>query len=336
MSAAPGQAPGQAPELTDALSRLDGFDWGSWIAGLVATHGSLAGVAEKLAESRGYAERVESVERALRRLRGKGHGEGGVWGRRALKAFGLPRDVESRVRWMGQYHTRFTDLPVSLCEEQLLWWDKPPIASARERVWLQLGLASVSLRRRDHQAADQRIRQAGLVKTAPDAARAELALVRSFRVSRRDPAAAAALLDEAEALLDGALTPEDRACLHARWVDQRAYPLNRPRSGPADHPAAEAWYLRIPEGGPPFVIGRRENGLGWSRLAMGQRDAAVHHARRSVAAAGDGGHLRLRVMALKLLSTALGGDEGGLARDRASAIAARLEDEELRLRLRPR
>jgi len=327
MPSPPGQDPGHA------LGGR-GFDWGTWIVGLVATHGSLAGVAEKLAESRGYAEQVESVERALRRLRGKGHGDGGVWGRRALKAFGLPRGVDARVRWMGQYHTRFTDLPVSLCEEQLLWWDKPPVSASASRVWLQLGLASVSLRRRDRATADQRIQQAALVRAAPPEARAELALVQSFRLSRRSPEAAAARLDAVEAILTTeALAEADRACLFARWVDQRAYPLNRPRTGPPDHEAAAAWYLRIPDAGPPFAVCRRENGLGWSRLSMGMRDAALGHARRSVAAAGDGGHLRLRVMALNLLGRALGGDDGAAVLARAGAIAGRLEDEELRLRV---
>ncbi|KIG12946.1 hypothetical protein DB30_00902 [Enhygromyxa salina] len=67
-----------------------------------------------MAERRNFQEDVASVERGLRRLRDRGNKDGGVWGQRALRCFGLPVEVDDRVRWMGQYHTRFSHLPAPL------------------------------------------------------------------------------------------------------------------------------------------------------------------------------------------------------------------------------
>ena len=77
---------------------------------------------------------------------------------------------------------------------------------------------------------------------------------------------------------------------------------------------------------------RRENGLGWSSLRLGDRTAAQHHARASVLHAGDSGSLRLRAMALNLLAATLEGEAAAHARRRAVGIAQRLEDEALRVR----
>jgi hypothetical protein len=118
----PGQESGQA-----------GFDWGDFVGAVVRERGSLAAAALFLAEHRAFAEDVESVERGLRRLRLRGMADGGVWGRRALRCFGLPGAVLDRVRWMGQYHTRFTDLPASLCEELLRPWERPPVSDSPVR-----------------------------------------------------------------------------------------------------------------------------------------------------------------------------------------------------------
>ncbi|MEO0603895.1 MAG: hypothetical protein AAF211_20835, partial [Myxococcota bacterium] len=65
----------------------------------------------------------------------------------------------------------------------------------------------------------------------------------------------------------------------------------------------------------------------------GRRDEAIAHARVSVEQSGDAGSLRLRVMALNLLARALDDDEGQRMHARALAIASRLEDEALRVRL---
>lgn len=363
----PGQETGQS-----------GFSWGDLVDGLVAERGSLAAVALHLAEQRAFAEDVESVERGLRRLRSRGTGDGGVWGERAVRVFGLPAAVVDRVRWMGQYHTRFSDLPATLAGELIAPWDRPPVSLGPARVWLLLGRVNLALRR--HGDVAGLLAAAGLLAgRAEVAAQVELCLVSAYATSRRDPAATDAALARAGRLLGvhgiavaasladgsaavgagvggsdptadshmrdgmgtqlgaidgttGQIPAFDHACLFARWVDQVAYRYNRPRHGAPDHAAALALYARIPADGPLFARCRRENGLGWTRLGMGDRAAAVAHAQASVEAAGDAGSLRLRAMALNLLAAASEGEAAARAKARAVAIAAHLEDEALALR----
>ncbi len=323
---APGQESGHA------------FSWRTFVDSVAAERGSLAQAAALLAERRGFTEDIESVERGLRRLRERGVRDGGVWGQRALRCFGLPRGVTDRIRWMGQYHSRFTDLPASVAEELLRPWDRPPISESPARIWLLLARAGLSLRRREDPAAV--LQQAARVdEQAETAARVELALVQAFAFGRTDPVAAGKALDRAGDLIRNAasaLAPDDHACLFARYIDQRAYPLNKPMEGAPDHDAALQLYLQIPTHGPAFARCRRENGLGHTRLRLGQRNAALEHARASVQASGDSGSLRMRAMALKLLASASEGDAASLALDRARAIAEVLEDEALRTRFRAR
>src|SRR5262245_56287312 len=94
-----------------------GFTWAEMIDGLVEREGTLTRVAEQLAAQRGFEDDVQSIERALRRLRERGLRPGGKWGARVIARFGLPSSVEARLRWMGAYHSRFTDLPVTVCED---------------------------------------------------------------------------------------------------------------------------------------------------------------------------------------------------------------------------
>jgi len=69
-------------------------------------------------------------------------------------------------------------------------------------------------------------------------------------------------------------------------------------------------------------------------LAAAGRSRGAHAcALRAVEAAGDGGSLRLRAMALGLLATTLAEPAAGTVRQRAIAIAERLDDEVLRVRL---
>lgn len=322
-SAAPGQESGQAA-----------FSWKEYVDAMVAERGSLAQAALHLAERRSFEEDLASVERGLRRLRERGSKDGGVWGERALRCFGLPAAVADRVRWMGQYHTRFTDLPASLGEELLRPWDRPPISESPARIWVLLGRVGLALRRR--RDAGALLEQAALLAgQAEPAAQIELALVSAYVHSRPDPELAKAELARARALLEthrAELREDDYACLFARWIDHVAYPLNKPRHGEPDHRGALALYEQIPAEGPLFARCRRENGIGWSRLLLGDRERAQAHARASVQAAGDSGSLRMRAMALNLLAAASEGDEAEQARARARAIARRLEDEALLVR----
>lgn len=316
------------------LTGQPGYSWAALIEDLVEAHGTLAAVALELAESRGFAEDVESVERGLRRLRGR-TADGGVWGERLLRCFGLPSDVTSRLRWMGQYHRRFTDLPASLCQELLRPWDQPPVSQSPARVWLVLARIGLALRRRaDPSALLSTARQ--LAQRARPVAQAEWGLVQAFWDSRDDREAAARVMAQTASAIDQVADPHDKACLFARWIDQTAYPLNRPRADAPDRQAALALYESIPADGPAFARCRRENGLGWTRLKLGDRAAARAHAQASVTAAGDIGSLRMRAMALNLLAKASEGPAAADARARAKAIAVHLEDEALAMRIRPR
>lgn len=314
----PGRDPGQP------------FDWGDYVAWLVERNGSLAAVAEALAAQRSHAEAQGSIERALRRLRTRGAKDGGVWGHRALRAFGLPDDVDSRVRWMGQYHTRFSDLPRELCLELLRPWDRPPISESPLRAWVQLGLAGVALRGRERDPAREHLRQAE--RAADGLSRLEWLLAQIFVAGRSGVDQSPPLLAEAEQLTEHLpMSDDDRACYRARCVDHHGWVHNVIRR---DHRAARDLYAALPTEGPPFARVRRDNGLGWSLLKLGDPEGARACARRAIEAAGDGGSLRLRVMALGLLAATLDGDEADAVRQRATAIAERLDDEVLRVRIR--
>jgi hypothetical protein len=328
---APGHVPGQGPPA--------GFSWGDYVGWLVERQGTLAAVAERLAALGAFADDVGSVERGLRRLRSRGQLGGGRWGARALAAFGLPGAIDERARWMGAYHSRFTDLPLPLCQDLLRLWDRPPLSDSPSSVWLALGHATGALRGNEFEAAKAHLRRArASFGRAPPEARVELLLTEAFVASRGERERVAPVLAEAEPLFALEMPAYDRACLHARWVDQRAYELNHRREGRApDHAAAEALYGAIPtEGAPPFALCRRASGLAFAHWRRGDVEGGAALAREACRHAGDGGHLRLRAMALTMLGRIVGGPEGAEARARALAIAASLDDEALRLRFERR
>lgn len=322
MTGRPGHDPGQ------------GFSWGDYVEWLVATHGTLAAVAERLAALRAYKDDAASIERALRRLRTKGQAAGGSWGTRVLGAFGLPGAADARTRWMGAYHSRFVDLPVPLCLDFVRLWDRPPVSEApAARMWLGIAHATCALRAADIPSAKEHHRRArASFALGPVDARAELLLAEAFIASRDEKDRVTGLLDEAQPLLAEPMPDDDRACLHARLVDQRAYDINK--SG--DFAKAEALYRALPESGvPAFALCRRANGLAYARWKQDAKDEAVAFAKEAVRHAGDGGHLRLRAMSLSMLGRILGANAvGNAAKARAHAIVTELDDEGLRLRFR--
>jgi len=172
----------------DSGHATGGLSWGELLELLVAEHGTLAAVAWKLATN--PDDDVASIERALRRLRTRGQRDGGRWGQRLLRVFGIPAPVEARIRWFGPYHSPFNDLPVALCLDQLRLWDRPPLATSRARIWLHLGFASCALRTRDLAAAATHIARARAalapLPASYDSARIEVALVDAYLTSRRE------------------------------------------------------------------------------------------------------------------------------------------------------
>ncbi len=312
----------------EADPQLGDFDWQSYVAWLAASHGTLTAVATVLAAAGEQGGDVLSIERGLRRLRSRGTRAGGRWGERCLQTFGLPSGIESRLRWMGHFHSRFTDLPRSICQDLLQPWQRPPITESLAIAWVQLGLASVALRGHYVVEAEECLNRAESV--ARGAAQAEALLVRAYVDRRRRPDRAGSWLDRAEEQIRQLPRDEDRACLWARLVDQRAAILRRAKR-PEE---AEGLYASLPRVAvPPFVLAQRHAGLGWCALAQGHQEAAVAHARVAAAHAGDVGSLRMRAATLDLLARATGGEEGEQLRLRAIGIANRLEDEALRVRV---
>lgn len=315
-----GQEPGHAA----------GFTWDDLLTALAEQHGTLAAVAWRLVEH-APGDDVASIQRALRRLRTRGHQDGGVWGQRLLRVFGVPASVESRVRWMGLYHSPFGDLPLPLCVDQLRLWDNPPVSTSRARVWLHLGHASCALRRRDLADAATHLARADAALaglTDRDDARVEISLARAFLASQRgepvDLESAARELAAAE------LAAPDAACFHARLVDQQAWQINRA----GDHAAALALYAALPDVDVhPFASYRRDAGRAFGMLRLGRRDDALRLAHQAIDHAGDGGYTRLRAMGLMLAARIQGPQDGAATLARARAIARRLEDAELLARV---
>jgi hypothetical protein len=329
-----GQKTGQRSTETQAPI---GYTWADYVEALVVEHGTLAAVAWKLVE-RGLAEDATSVERAIRRLRGRGQRDGGLIGQRLLRVFGVPATVEAQVRWMGTYHSPFGDLPVQLCADQLRLWDRPPLSESRARVWILLGLAGVALRRRAFDDARTLLEGAAALVDSP-AARIEHHLATSYLLTRLDSnvaraeAAARPHLESARGILDAAraeLDPADAACFQARLVDHEAFDANRR----GDSARALALYRSLPaEDVHPFASYRRDAGLAFGLHRQGARDEALRLAQRACDHAGDGGYVRLRVMGLLMVARIQGAPHHASTLARAAAIAKRLQDPELWVRV---
>ncbi len=251
----------------------------------------------------------------------------------ALRFLGVPAPISAWLRGMGQYHHRFSDVPVSLRRRQLTMWDRPPVQGSPDGAWVDLGMASVGLRSEDLELVDTRMRHvAARLDNIEASAKLEWCLLAAYLAD-----AAAPRLREAEALLDEpGLEPDDRACYRARVLDMRAYQALR-RADEAAVDEGEALYASIgSDTGLPFVDFRRTNGLAYCALRRGQ-DAAAHSlALEAASHAGDGGFVRFRVMALSLASRAAEPEVARSLRARADRLARGLEDEDLRARLRRR
>lgn len=296
-----------------------------YLDGLVHEHGSLATVSERLAATHAWREDVESITRALRRLRLRGSLPGGKWGERLLRTFGLPTSVDARLRFMGSYHSRFVDLPVSLCGDLVQLWDRPPTSESRAgRLWLSLARATLALRSGADDEAREHLRAARAHAAGEPAAQIEVALGESLLFSRDRPAEVAPALADVPALL-AQLHGGDADCLRARWAGQVAHALNRA----GDVAGGEALHLALPDAPDthPFARSRRANGVAYARFRRGDVAAALDHARQAARHAGDAGHVRLRAMALLMVArVAPGSPEGDEARARARAIGQALED----------
>ncbi len=301
--------------------------WDALLDEVVAAYGSLTAVAEHLSALRGHTEDIESIARGLRRLRGRGHQPGGKWGDRLLRAFGLPKPILDRLRFMGSYHSRFVDLPVPLCLDLVQLWDRPPVSdSGVGRLWLSLARASIALRGRRFEEAGLHLDAAGRGDPVGAVERVLGLAVLEARGSDEVPP----LLEHVPALLE-AVSGSDEQCLRARYIGQLTHAWNR--QGHVQR--SERALLELPEGADvhPFARARRANGLAYARWRQGDVAAAVRHARDSARYAGDAGHVRLRAMALLMLArVAQGTDEGTDALARASQIAEALDDDVLRVR----
>jgi hypothetical protein len=299
-------------------------------------------LAEELVRRAGSAVELPadlgSIEKGLRRLGARGHKGGGQYGRWLLRYFGVPEPIASWARWMGQYHRRFADLPVSLRRRQLELWDRPPLSESAHGAWIDLGMASVGRRVGDRALVDARVQRAARrVDQAGVAARLEHALLRARLSSDdADEDRTAWSLDEAESMLDDpSLGTEDAACYRARVLDARAFRALRPREDPASIARGRALYEAIPVGTDvPFGDFRRDLGLSYCAYRDADRARAVELALRAAEHAADGGFVRLRVMAFNLASRAAEGEEATRLRARADRLSRQLEDEDLLARVR--
>ncbi len=295
------------------------FTWGQYVAQLTAERGGLAELARCLVEVAPASARLsddpQTIERGLRRLRNLGSAPGGRYGRLLIRCFGIPGSITTWARRLGQYHSRLADLPIAVRREQLRLWDRPPISEAPAAIWVHLALASLALRTRDGAQVEARMDLARLgLRRAEPPARVELALLEARLAADRGALEDAGdHLDTAEHTLPD-LGREDAACVHARLLDQRAFLAVRGwRDAPGCLDDALALYDRIPTDGPPFARFRRAHGRAWCLWRQGDRSAALSESRLAARHAGDGGLVRMRVLALTLQGHILRPEPAGAA-----------------------
>jgi hypothetical protein len=272
------------------------------------------------------ADDPQTVERGLRRLARRKHLPGGQYGRWMLRYFGFTSPIEQWVKWLGTYHTRFADLPSGLRLELLALWNRPPISESPLACWVYIGLAHAHHSRLDDEAcASWLARAEGPSHAAGPAAEIEIALLRAqVAIERGDYST----LDDLHRRVEERLPRvEDRMPLRARLLHQRAERCTR--SEPLDLVRARDHYHAIPDTDVPFVVFRKAVGLAYCAWKLGDTPAALRLAQQAIDAAGDGGLVRMRVMALNMLSRVLPPEQAAIVNERARRMAAALEDEDL-------
>ncbi len=315
-----------------------GLDWRGYVEAVGTDCESLDALADELIR-RGAADTEipadpQSVHDGLRQLAERGHQPGGEVGQWMLRVFGVPASVERWASWMGQFHSRFSDLPTSLRMEQLSLWDRPPISESRVAAWIHVGMASVHLQMRDLDACGRRLDLAGRAagQAGPSAAIEVALLATKIASDGGDRERASQLMDQVEIVLaDPGVDAMDRVAYYARLVGHRADHLTRPREGePPNVEGARALYESIPANTAlPFALFRRCNGLAYCAWKRGDATAGAALARLAADHAGDGGLVRLRVKALGLLSHMVDEPEATEVRNRAAHLTRMLEDEGL-------
>ena len=319
-----------------------GLAWSDYVGGWVEDRGSWTGLADELmaraAQTSGFPSDLQTVERGLRRLAKRDRKPGGQYGRWMLRFFGFTTDVGNWVKWMGQYHTRFADLPSSLRLSQLRLWNRPPVEESRLASWIELGLASVHQRLADYGEAERWLSRAETrVARAGVAAEIEADLFRAkleTDAGNRD-AARMRFAQVEERLNEETLVRADALCYRARLAVQRGYHLTKEAPGEqVDFLAASALFTEIEEDvAVPFASFCKHSGLAYCRWKLGDTEEGAALARRAADFAGDGGLVRFRVMALNMLAGMVDANERELLRERAARMARQLEDEDLMQRV---
>jgi hypothetical protein len=322
-----------------------GFTWDNYVQAFVDEFGGWAALADELSRRAagvaGFPRDLQVVEKGIRRLAKREHKSGGQYGGWMVRHLGVPASLARWAQWMGQFHSRFADLPATLRLQQLGLWDRPPVTETRVAAWIHIGMSSVLTRLQHDDDAVRRLDMAE--RTAEQAGvvcQIEVALLRAkLATDEGERDRAESLFDQAQAWLDSeTLSPEDRRCYHARLVGQRAYHLTRPHAGSAEDVTGALALFESIEDEPfvPFVSFRKCNGLAYCHWKLGDPAQGAAYARLAEQHAGDGGFVRFRIMALNLLGRMLPDDQAVDVRRRAETLAKLLEDEDLLRRLRVR
>ena len=313
-----------------------GLAWADYVERWVADCGGWLPLADRLIHRAGDAVDIPldpgTVERGLRRLSRRAHRPGGQYGRWMLRFLGFTTPVEQWVKWMGIYHTRFADLPAGLRLEHLALWNRPPISESPLACWIDVGIASVHFSRLDLAACDHWLSRAERHLAAIDhEAEIEVGLVRAqLETETGAHDAAARRLAAIETCLEHAALPINfTASYRARIQHQRAIHCTRPLAGEPDLARARALYEVIPDSQVPFVAFRKQVGLAYCAWKLGDTSLAIQLAERAVDAAGDGGLIRMRVMALNMLGRLVAPDRAHAINERARLMANALQDEDL-------